>query len=200
MIRVYVAGPYSADNVLDVLKNIGRGQQACARLFQGERFRPVRDDFFGEYYQVSSLGRVYSLKRKRFLKPRLRQGYERVALCHNYKMKNFSVHSLVAVAFLGLPENGKEVNHKNGNKADNRLSNIEYATKSENTKHSYTLPHNKTMNKGENNGRAKLTSKDVRSIRELAKQGTTVSALCKNFKVSKSTISQIKNKTAWRHI
>jgi hypothetical protein len=33
MIRVYVAGKYSADNVLDVLKNIGRGQQACARLF-----------------------------------------------------------------------------------------------------------------------------------------------------------------------
>jgi hypothetical protein len=33
MIRVYVAGPYSAGNVLDVLKNIGRGQQACARLF-----------------------------------------------------------------------------------------------------------------------------------------------------------------------
>jgi nucleoside 2-deoxyribosyltransferase len=34
MIRVYVAGPYSADNVIDVLRNIGRGQQACAEIFR----------------------------------------------------------------------------------------------------------------------------------------------------------------------
>jgi NUMOD4 motif/HNH endonuclease/AP2 domain len=99
-------------------------------------------------YQVSTLGRVKSLSRKikrrsgfmlsteLILKPTIgSKGYEYLALCLNGICKKIKVHQLVAIAFLGHKPNGQVlvVNHKNFNRLDNRLENLEVITQRENS-------------------------------------------------------------------
>tara|TARA_R110001606_G_scaffold117801_2_gene247758 strand:- start:6393 stop:6878 length:486 start_codon:yes stop_codon:yes gene_type:complete len=84
-----------------------------------------------EDYQVSNLGNVKSLKGKkeRVLKSStLGAGYLKVALCKNGKSKTFTVHKLVAMAFLNHTFNGFKgliIDHKNAIKSDNRLENLQ---------------------------------------------------------------------------
>lgn len=99
-------------------------------------------------YQVSDLGRIKSLSRKikrrsgfmlskeLILKTTINSnGYEYLALCLNGKVKRFKVHQVVAISFLGHTSNGQllVVNHKNLNKLDNRLENLEIVTQRENS-------------------------------------------------------------------
>ena len=87
-------------------------------------------------YNIYSDGRIFSLKRNKFLKPQKRgNGY--LFVCLNGKA--MSIHRLVALLFIENPFNKVEVNHKDGNKQNNHVSNLEWVTKSENTKHSYRL-------------------------------------------------------------
>lgn len=85
-------------------------------------------------YQVSNLGRVRSI-RVRITQPFDARGY-RVATLHSKGRKERTgVHRLVARAFLPNPEGKEQVNHKNGDKTDNRLKNLEWATCQENNLH-----------------------------------------------------------------
>jgi len=90
-------------------------------------------------YQVSNLGRVKSLARKvikincvSFKKERIlkqqtdRYGYKKVILQRNYQIKTFSIHRLVAEAFLENPYNLPQINHKDENKENNCVLNLEY--------------------------------------------------------------------------
>jgi hypothetical protein len=87
-------------------------------------------------YEVSSLGNVRSTITKRILKTCLRNGYPALTICIDNTKKTHNVHQLVALIFLGKKEdNNLIVNHKNGDKIDNKLENLEYITYKENTKH-----------------------------------------------------------------
>jgi hypothetical protein len=94
----------------------------------------------GEYY-VSNHGRVKSLKfgKERILKPAINSsGYWYIFIfIKNEKPKFSMIHKLMAVAFISNPENKKEVNHKDGNKLNNNLCNLEWVTHSENMKHAW---------------------------------------------------------------
>lgn len=84
-----------------------------------------------EDYQVSNLGRVKSLKfGKEIIMSQItdRKGYLCVKLCKNGKHKKFSVHRLVAEAFIPNPNNYPQVNHKDENKQNNCVENLEYCT------------------------------------------------------------------------
>ena len=110
-------------------------------------------------YQISNLGRVKSLpkyhkKNESIMKYTLRSGYRTLVLRKNSKRKSKQIHRLVAEAF--IPKNGEDkvcVNHKNGNKLDNRVENLEWVSYSENLKHSYDVlnrPVNRTTIKYRN--------------------------------------------------
>lgn len=109
-------------------------------------------------YEVSSFGRIKSLPRRyrnyqRKSNKILHQaigshGYPMVTLVKNGKEVKRTVHSLVAEAFLPNPENKPQINHKWGIKTDNRVSELEWVTFSENSKHSYDILGNITWNKG----------------------------------------------------
>ena len=101
-------------------------------------------------YQVSDKGRVKCLEKhvvstdkghKRYYPERiasthLRNGYPSVELSKNGKSKKFTVHRLVATHFLSNEGKAPQVNHIDGNKENNNVNNLEWATASENIKHS----------------------------------------------------------------
>lgn len=93
---------------------------------------------YGGGYLVGDNGDVYN-KRGKKLKSRTdgKGNYMQVGLCHKGKPKLFLTHRLVAIHFIDNPENKPEVNHIDGNKKNNNLSNLEWVTRSENKKHSY---------------------------------------------------------------
>lgn len=98
-------------------------------------------------YAVSSLGAIrrttpWDTRGRRVVKrvaltPRIdAEGYAHVCLHNGSRQKTFRVHTLVLTAFLG-PAEGREANHKNGQRADNRLDNLEWATHAENIRATY---------------------------------------------------------------
>ena len=88
------------------------------------------------YYLISEDGRVYNLKTKRYLKGHLENtGYISVNLNIDNKKKNYALHRLVAQTFLENPDNLPIVNHKDGNKLNNNVENLEWVTQSQNRVH-----------------------------------------------------------------
>jgi hypothetical protein len=102
-------------------------------------------------YKVSNLGNIYSTITNKQLKPIMTSlGYTKVWLYENKESKMFSIHRLVAIAFIDNVENKKDVNHINGIKHDNRLCNLEWVTNSENQKHAFKIGLRK-IRKGKDN-------------------------------------------------
>lgn len=80
-------------------------------------------------YKISNLGRVYSVQRKKIKNTFIdKGGYVRVQLYYNYTQKGFLVHRLVAKAFIPNPNNYPQVNHKDENKLNNCVNNLEWCT------------------------------------------------------------------------
>lgn len=98
-------------------------------------------------YQVSNMGNVRSTNyhntgRPQNLVPaKSANGYVGVMLFKSGKPKRYSVHRLVATAFVEKDIVGDEVNHKNGDKRDNRSQNLEWCTRRENTAHAISVLH-----------------------------------------------------------
>jgi hypothetical protein len=99
-----------------------------------EEWRVIKDF---PNYNVSNFGNVMNNKRKRLMKLNIKGegGYYHISLKNNNCSKSLKVHRLVALAFIENPENKKTVNHKNKNKLDNTVSNLEWATMEEQAKH-----------------------------------------------------------------
>lgn len=100
------------------------------------------------YYQISNFGNIrsldrkirfnkgYSIKKGKMLNPILnKKGYYKVSLSKNQKEKRFFIHRLVAIHFIENPLSKEQVNHKDGNKKNNRADNLEWCTNLENQRH-----------------------------------------------------------------
>lgn len=120
-----------------------------------EKFKPL---FCCPEYKVSNEGYVLSKKYNRPLKPcKNHGGYLLVNLTVNGKSKTVAVHRAVAIAFVPGYSIDKQVNHKDGNKENNRAENLEWVTPSENILHSvYVL--------GNNYGKENSSSKKIIGI------------------------------------
>lgn len=93
-------------------------------------------EHYGGYY-VTQNGKVYSIKygNIRELKPSESKGYLRVALSSHNRRRIYPVHRVVAKVFIKNPDNKPQVNHKDGNKQNNCIENLEWYTASENMQH-----------------------------------------------------------------
>lgn len=112
----------------------------------------------------------------------------RVCLSVNGKQKQSRVHVLVAQSFLGPKPYKYQVNHKDGDKTNNLVSNLEYVTQVENTTHAFRIGLIKPTKK--------LTKEQVSQIENLLNNGMlTQKKIGEMFQVSDRTIRSIKNKT-----
>lgn len=159
-------------------------------------------------YRVGSDGTVWSRKNRRWglldywkqmRSPTTRLGYVEVRLRVDGGNKTFSVSRLVAKAFLPNPDGKAEVNHKDGNKRNNAVENLEWVTKSENHRHAYAngLRYRPWGTKAKS---AKLTESDIPEIRNLWRSGLTKVAIAKKYGVSESAVGCVIRGITWVHV
>lgn len=153
-------------------------------------------------YQVSDLGRVKSLpklcgrvfRKERILKQSFTSdGYLRVRLLHYDKDVTRTVHRLVMDHFQPNDNSKMTVNHIDGDKTNNKLSNLEWIDRGEQMVHAYKLGLKKAK-RGCSNRHAKLTAEDVRYIRRVYKRQSTefgTVALAKKFGVTNVVIGKV---------
>jgi len=147
-------------------------------------------------YSVNEEGDVFSHRRGIKLKPRLVSArYYYVTLTGKGRL----VHRLVAEAFLPNYLEKPQVNHIDGNKLNNHISNLEMATAKENTLHSFKTGLQVSL-KGENRWNAKLTNEDVTIIKSLLLKGEKGVSIAKKFGVGRNAISKIKLGKQWSHV
>lgn len=144
-------------------------------------------------YCVSKDGEVLNQKRGVLLTPYEEpHGYFQVTLSHGGSSKKFRLHRLVAQCFLERVEGKEHVNHKNGDKSDNSVNNLEWCSPKENQTHA--IETGLSNNKGQNNGMSKLTDSEVAAIRKLSSTFTQ-KELANEFGVSRTCITRILNGT-----
>lgn len=167
------------------------------------------------FYQASNLGNIRSIDRvvphgkngfvkakSKQLKAALYQGYYKVALCTNRKLKSFYVHKLVAITFIGPKIDGKEINHIDGNKINNSVLNLEWCSRSENVQHAFDTGLAKAR-KGSSNGNSKLKEDQILEIRNLWTSGNYMQKdIAKIFGVSTAHVKDIihKRRGVWSQI
>lgn len=128
-----------------------------------------------------------------------KNGYSFISLCKNGDIKDYSVHRLVALAFIPNNEAKPTVNHKDGNKRNNFVGNLEWATFSENITHSFReLGHKGPQ--GEKCGKSKLTTEQVISIKRERNDGAKCKDLAEKYGVSLKQISVVSRGVQWSHI
>ncbi len=150
-------------------------------------------------YLVSDSGRIKSLIRKEagILTPRITvYGYCEVGLRINGYTKSKLVHRLVAQEFLEKQESRALVNHKDGNKRNNNLLNLEYVTHSENIKHAFDKGLIKKPN-GIINGNSKLSEMQVMAIKVLIEKGFKNKFIALHFGINPTTVTDIKKGKTW---
>lgn len=158
-------------------------------------------------YMVSSLGNVMGVPKKTTYGHMLVQketptgsGYYSVCLCKDGIKKHHSVHRLVAQAFIPNLGNKPEVNHKDGNRSNNRVDNLEWTTRSENETHAFRVlgkqPNKPWAGKPRLFAR-KLTSEQVKAIR---KDSRTAREIGREYNVSKTTINNIKKRKIYTEV
>lgn len=159
-------------------------------------------DIFDGAYSVYADGRIYSNLSHKFIKTKVtRRGYEYVCLYpQEGEKKYFFVHRIVTLAFLGeLPES-LQVNHKDGNKLNNQLMNLEYVTHSENMRHALRTGLRNTIPRGAKHHAAKLTEELVREIRAYYAQGCKQASICRFLNLKPPMVNEVVNNRSWCHV
>ena len=106
-------------------------------LFIMETWKSIKG--YEGLYEINILGVVKSLKRNIIKKPLLDRGYLKYYLYNGSKYRYEYAHRLIAIAFIPNPNDYPVINHKNGDRSDNRIDNIEWCTQSWNIEHGYKI-------------------------------------------------------------
>lgn len=154
-------------------------------------------------YQVSDLGRIKSLARsidhpcgvknkaERILIPIVNTGgYSCVILSKDAIRAQMRIHRIVAIHFIPNPDNKPVVNHKDGNKSNNKVENLEWATDSENTIHSYEYGLQQRV----------FTKDEVLLIRSKKKQGVKIVDIAAEINAEYSLVRQVAANILYKNV
>ena len=162
-----------------------------------EQWQPINDD-----YHVSNYGRIKSFKQRRtgkILKPSLNMdGYLFLHISIGGERKYFSVHVLVAKAFIPNPDNKPEVNHRIGWKLNCYVGNLEWSTHEENMEHA--VNNGLLKIKGTENSQAKLKDEETILYIRNNPDGLTQQQLAEKFGMTHQQISDIQTGKYWKHV
>lgn len=160
-------------------------------------------------YEISNKGRLRSLYREMdgekiwtYLTPKIlmcglnNYGYKMAILRINGDNVGRLLHRMLAQAFLPNPQKLPFINHKDCNKVNNQLANLEWCTQKENVRHAFKMGVVNTT-RGEKCGRSRLKEKYIEGI--FTSKESSVS-LAKKFNVHPASICAIKNRKSWRHV
>jgi hypothetical protein len=164
-------------------------------------------------YQVSNFVRVKSLCRKvlskkknepflrivneRILKMDIRNGYMYVSLSKNSISRKLMVHRLLAISFIDNPENKKFINHIDGDKLNNSLSNLEWCTSKENTNHAINI--GLINRKGVKHHNSKLKEHEVYKIK-FEHKNISLAQIGRIYNISRYVVWRIRNERSWKHV
>ena len=163
--------------------------------------RRIVEEF--DNYRITEDGRVFNSYGKELSQQLSNSGYKQVTLrdASGAGHSRF-IHRLLAVAFIPNPEHKPCVNHKDGNRLNNDLDNLEWCTHKENSRHAFNTglatPHGCN---GESHGRHKLTDENVAYIMRTYVKGSREfgsSALARQLGVSTTTVYKVVHGKAWR--
>lgn len=162
-------------------------------------------------YEASTMGRIRSKNyknsgRTKVLKPsESDDGYLKTMLQNDKGGYNsWAIHKWIASAYLGEKPAGKEINHKDGNKLNNRPDNLEFCSRSENMTHAYKN-NLLTCKRGSLNGMAKISEQDVKEIRFHAEKYAPRYGrkyLAEKYGISEAHIKDIvtRRRNIWPHV
>lgn len=162
-------------------------------------------------YIVYSDGRIFSKPNKMnhstdglFLKQTIdKKGYVKVKLYP--EKKTITVHRMVTITFLDNPNNYEQINHKDGNKLNNHVDNLEWCSNKQNAEHAILtkLITNEMRPRGSKHRRSKITEQDVIDIRARCVKGDLqngVTAIARDYGLNPTTVGDIVNRIIWQHV
>lgn len=160
-------------------------------------------------YQIASNGDIKSLDRmdaagrKLTGKPKKTMtsniGYIRVALTRECISNVFLVHRLVAESFIPNHDNKTQVNHIDGNKANNDISNLEWVTASENIRHAVTTGL-RVAARGSTHGNASMDEFKVRLVKSMIQEGMGDTKIARSLEITRNAVKEIRANRTWKHI
>lgn len=164
------------------------------------------------YYRIDRSGNIWRIadrnnkaKYRPIEKPYIigwtgRGGYRSLSMWVGGNVIHCQIHRIVWIYFNGEIPDGLEINHKNGVKDDNSLSNLEVITPTQNMLHSYHVTKTSVIHKGELSCFAKLKGYEVREIRKRHMLGDTLKEIAISYSVSVRAIWDIIHGRTWNHI
>lgn len=148
---------------------------------------------FEGLYQVSNFGKIRRFSDGKILKQSIgTSGYYKIALWKNGRYRHFLVHRIIAIHFIQNPQNKKFVNHKDGNKLNNSIDNLEWMTRKENHSHA---AKSGLMSHGTDRHNAKLNPSIAKQIRESSLSCSELSVI---WGINERHVRKIKNNEIWR--
>lgn len=153
-------------------------------------------------YAIEENGQVYSYTKKDYMKTSIdKDGYITISLRNNTGgYSHFGIHRLLMIVFNPIDDmENMTVNHIDGNKYNNNLTNLEWVTANENTRLAHKTGLNKSI--GETHGRAKLKEEEVIEIIDMFKNNYTYKQIQSKFpQATKNILNGIKNNRTWKHV
>ena len=192
--KEYNRCPASIKNIIAgrVYKNLTKGLKV-KRILPTE-YTPVPGY---EMYGASKDGSIFSLWNYKVMSPHINKyGYLQTIFHNQNQRKTVLIHRMILLTFVG--ESHLPVNHIDGNKLNNDISNLEYCTNQENIDHA--IRTGLMDQKGENHHNSKLTEFDIIKIRRLYIQGTSQKELAEKFNIGQPHISSILLRKTWKHV
>lgn len=157
-------------------------------------FKKLKED---NRFEISQIGIIRNAKTKSIKSQYVSStGYYMISISKNNKSKSFRVHRLLANNFIDNPNKLKEVNHKDGNKLNNSLTNLEWVSHFGNMQHAFNT--GLVNNTGIKNGMAKLNQHKVADIKIMLQQGVSQYKIAQKYNVSRSAILKIHLNQTWK--